>query len=229
MYISGIPARPFFLCPMQQRYLLQAGYISSLVYFAINIIVPFRWPEYVVASQTVSELSAIGAPTRSLWILLCAPYTLLTLLFAVGMWRSVGTNRRLRIAGFSLLVYSLLGFLWPLAPMHLRETLAAGGGTWTDRFHIALGAVTEILFLLALITAGTSFGKGFRNYSFLTLAGLLVFGTLTFLQAPLVGKNEPTPLLGIWERINIGLFLGWMMVLTHRLLKAHDQGWVNKP
>lgn len=203
--------------------LLYCGIGSSLLYALLTIVVPLRWPAYHSASQTISELSAIGAPTRLLWSWLCAPYTLLVIAFAWGVRRAAGPNRRLRIAGDLLLAYGALGLLWPFAPMHLRETLAAGGATFSDTLHIALGAVTEVIYLLALGFAANAFGKAFRWYSLVTVVVLMVFGTLTFLDAPLVGRNEPTPFIGVWERINIGVFLLWMIVLSLRVRSTLDQ------
>jgi len=104
--------------------------------------------------------------------------------------------------------------------MHLRETLAAGGSTFSDTMHIALGAITEILYLFALGFAAAAFGKQFRFYSIATFVILLVFGVLTFLDAPGVAVNHPTPLIGVWERINIGVFMVWVMVLAIVLLRA---------
>jgi phosphotransferase system glucose/maltose/N-acetylglucosamine-specific IIC component len=154
-----------------------------------------------------------------MWMILAAPYTLLVIAFGWGVWKSAGNNRRLRTAGGLLLAYSFLGLLWPFAPMHLRENLAAGGATWSDTMHIALGAVTEILYLLALCFAATALGKSFRLYSIITFIVLLLFGTLTFLEAPGVAANEPTPLIGVWERINIGVFLLWVVVLAVVLMR----------
>ena len=107
--------------------------------------------------------------------------------------------------------------------MHLRETLAAGGGTFSDTMHIALGAVTQIIYLLALSFAATSLGKKFCIYSIATVVALFVFGVLTFLDAPSVSTNQPTPLIGVWERINIGVFLLWVVVLATILLRAEKK------
>jgi hypothetical protein len=204
---------------MSRKVLLICGILSSLLYAALNVIVPSQWPAYHSASQTVSELSAIGAPTRTLWEWLCAPYTILVMAFAYGVWRTAEDNRPLRTAGGLLIAYGGLGLLWPFAPMHLGKTLAAGGATFSDALHIALGAVTEVLFLLALGFAAAAFGRAFRIYSIITFVVLLVFGILTFLEAPLVGRNQPTPFIGIWERINIGVFLIWVVVLAIVLLR----------
>ena len=52
------------------KMLLVCGILSSLLYVAMNVIVPMQWPGYSSASRVISELSAIGAPTRSLWVVL---------------------------------------------------------------------------------------------------------------------------------------------------------------
>ena len=49
---------------MLQKILLMCGIVSSLLYVAMNIFVAMQWDAYSSVSQTVSELSAIGAPTR---------------------------------------------------------------------------------------------------------------------------------------------------------------------
>jgi hypothetical protein len=68
----------------------------------------------------------------------------------MGVWMSAGRSRALRRASGSILAYGSLGVLWPLAPMHRREVLAAGGGTLTDTLHLVLASVTVLLMLLAI-------------------------------------------------------------------------------
>jgi hypothetical protein len=85
--------------------------------------------------------------------------------------------------------------------------------------HIALGVATEVLYLFALGFAASALGKKFRFYSVATFMVLFIFGALTFLDAPGVAANQPTPLIGVWERINIGVFLLWVIVLAIILLR----------
>lgn len=207
---------------MLRKTLLLCGIASSLLYIAMNFIVAMQWQAYSSASQTVSELSAIGAPTRSLWVILGAFYTVLVTAFGWGVWRSAGENRALRSVGGLVLTYGALGLLWPLAPMHLRETLAAGGGTWTDTVHVALGTVTVLLMLTAMAIGAGTFGKWFGVYSIASLAVLFIFAALTFRDAPGISRNLPTPWIGVWERINIGVFLTWVVVLAIALWNGRD-------
>jgi hypothetical protein len=67
---------------MLRKALLVCGILSRLLYVAMNVFVAMQWQGYSSASQTVSELSAIGAPTRSLWVLPAAFYTVLV----KGLW-----------------------------------------------------------------------------------------------------------------------------------------------
>lgn len=217
MATTLIPSREEAL----RKVFLSFGILSSVLYIGMNIFVPMQWGDYDSTSRTISELSAYGAPTRVLWTLPGVLYTFLMTAFGWGVWKSAGRNRPLRIAAGLLIAYSALGFLWPLASMHLRETLAAGGGTWTDTMHLVLGGVTEILYLLALGFAAAALGKGFRIYSVLTFAVLFVFGFLTFREVPAVNADQPT-LVGVWERINIGVFLLWVMVLTIILFRREQ-------
>ena len=91
-----------------------------------------QWESYNSASQTISELSAIGAPTRPLWLLLGIPYTLLVTGFGLGVWKSAGRIRARRVVGGFIVAYGALGLVWPVVPMHLREALAAGGSTLSE-------------------------------------------------------------------------------------------------
>ncbi len=188
----------------------------------MNIVVPMQWPGYAPASRVVSELSAVDAPTRPLWVVLGMAYTLLVTVFGWGVVMAAEHNRRLRVAGILIVIYGAMGVAWPFAPMHLREALAAGAGDFRDTMHIAFGVATEVIYLLALGFAGAALGRAFRIYSIATFVVLAAFGILTFRDAPRLSANLPTPLIGVWERINIAVFLLWVIVLAVALLgRAH--------
>jgi hypothetical protein len=191
-----------------RRGLLACGVLSSLLYAAMLIFVPLRWPGYSSAAQAVSELSAIDSPTRSLWVPFGALYTVLVSAFGVGVLLAAGKQRALRVAGSVLVIYGILGLFWP--PMHLRGTQP----TLTDTLHVVFSVATVLLMLSAIALGAAALGKAFRAYSIATLAVFVLFGTLTFLQAPRIAANLPTPWLGVWERVNIGAFLVWVVVFA---------------
>lgn len=200
-----------------KKALLICGIVSSVLYVAVNIYVPAQYPGYDIASQTVSELSAIGAPTRTLWVILLTIYTLLIVAFGWGVWISAAENRWLRISSFLLIVYAIIGLAWP--PMHQREVLAAGGGTITDTMHIVFTIISVLLMLLVIGFAAASLGKPFLIFSVLSILIMLFFGLMTGLDAPKMEANLATPWIGVWERISIGAYMLWVVVFGFVMLK----------
>jgi hypothetical protein len=200
-----------------QAVLLVCGVLSSLLYAAMLVVVPMQWAEYSSVSQTVSELSALGAPTRSFWVWLGSVYTLLVALFGCGVLASAGRSRPLRVVGGAMTAYGVMGLFWP--PMHLRGTEQ----TLTDTLHIVFAMVTVVLMMLAIGFGAVAFGKRFRLYSIASMVVLVVFGALTGMDGPRIAANLPTPWVGIWERINIGVFLLWVVVLAIALLRARER------
>jgi hypothetical protein len=115
-----------------------------------------------------------------------------------------------------MVAYGVISLAWPFAPMHLRGVEF----TLTDTMHIVLAMVTVLLMLLAIGFGAAAFGKRFRLYSIATMVILVAFGALTGLDAPRIAANLPTPWVGVWERINIGVFLLWVVILAIALLRA---------
>lgn len=108
--------------------------------------------------------------------------------------------------------------------MHQREVLAAGGGTLSDTLHIAFTAICEPLVMIAMGLAAAALGKWFRLYTILSIVIMLGFGALTGMGSPAMKANEPTPWLGVWERIIIGAQMLWMIVLAVVLLRRNEAG-----
>jgi hypothetical protein len=103
--------------------------------------------------------------------------------------------------------------------MHRREVIAAGGGTLTDDLHIAWAMFTLVFNMLAMGFGAAALGKRFRLYTIATFVIFIIFGTLTGMEASGIEAGTPTPLMGIWERINIAAFMLWIAVLANILLK----------
>jgi hypothetical protein len=203
--------------PTLARWLRASGIASSLLYAAMLIFVPLLWTSYDSASFTVSELSAIGAPTRPLWVPLGTLWALLYLGFGFGVWFSADSNRALRVLATLIIAAGVLSLFWP--PMHLREVLAAGGETLTDRLHLVWTAVNGLLTLLAVGFAAAALGKPFRLFSVVILATLVLAGAATSASTSGVAANLPTPWIGVWERLNIGAWLLWVAVLSLVLIE----------
>src|SRR5947199_95029 len=101
---------------MARKSLLACGLAASLLYVAMNVFVPRQWEAYSSFSQTISELSAVDAPTRSLWVPLGIVYTLLVAAFGVGVWKAAHRDGQLRVLGALFVANGIIGLAWP--PMH---------------------------------------------------------------------------------------------------------------
>jgi CubicO group peptidase (beta-lactamase class C family) len=207
---------------MVRKILLVCGIVSSVLYGAM--IGAIRFEGYSLVSQVPSELTAFGAPTRSLWMWLGAVYTLLMTAFGFGVWKSAGGKCVVRVVSGLMLGYASLGLLWPFASMNQRKVLAAGGATWGDTMHVVLAGVTVLLMFLAMAVAAKAFGRRFRIYTMCSVVVLLVFGAMTFVDAARLQADLPTPWIGLWERINISVFLLWVAVLAVVLWPARAGG-----
>ena len=201
--------------------LLICGILSMLWYVAINIVVPMYYPGYDSASLTVSELSAIGTPTRTLWFVLCIFYSLLFIAFGIGIWLSANESRHLQVVSVVILIDGILGLYWP--PMHQREVIAAGGGTLTDTLHLVWAFVHLGLMLLMLGFGAAIFGKGFRAFTGIIVLTFIVFGILTTKESMGIEANLPTPNAGTWERVNIGAYMLWIIVFAMMLMRRGNR------
>ncbi|HEY7497527.1 MAG TPA: DUF998 domain-containing protein [Vicinamibacterales bacterium] len=196
--------------------LLTCGILAPVLYVAMTLFVGLLWEGYSVASRVPSELSAIGAPTRPLWISLGIVYAVLMIAFGWIVWTLAPPNRALRVVGALLMVYTVFGQFWP--PMHQRAVLAAGGGTLTDTLHLVWAMITGFFFMLIVGFGAVALGKRFRIYSIATMVIGLACGAVTGTYASQVQADLPTPWVGVWERISIAAFMTWIAVLATALL-----------
>jgi hypothetical protein len=200
------------------KFLLVCGILSSLFYVATDILAAMRWEGYSYTNQAVSELSAIGAPTRPMIVPLFSVYNALVIAFSIGVWGAAGKKRSLCVAAIMLVVYAVVGQATLLfSPMHLRGSAMSA----TDVGHIVLTAL-EVLSIVLFIGFGSGVrGKGFRLYSIGTILVLMAAGAVVGAQAPqMTAQAASTPWAGILERVNIYSTMLWVLVLAVALLRA---------
>lgn len=197
LIICGTAAAPFFI-------------LSDIV--AATLL----YPGYDYSAQQVSELSAIGSPSRDFWMLMGYPYNLLTLAFAVGVWRVAEGRWPLKITAVLIVLFAANSFSWGwLAPMHMRGTQF----TDTDTMHIVF-AIFAVVLMIGFISFGAAaLGRGFRIYSAITIALMLAAGAVVSTQIAAIAANQPTPWMGLVERISVYGPMIWMAVFALALLR----------
>lgn len=199
--------------------LLGCGLLSSILYVGTDLLAGVLWEGYSFTNQAISELSAIGAPTRTLVVALGLVYAALMILFGLGVHR-IARNHAWRITGELLVGIGVLGFVWTPFPIHLP----GGEVTLTDTVHSIFAGVNVVLFLSAVGFGAFALGRRFRLYSLGTLLALLLVGALSFLMAgsqmAAEGILAPPPWFGLIERIDAYGCVLWVAVLAAVLLRS---------
>ena len=202
---------------MLVKILLVCGILSSVLYIGSDILAAtMLYPGYSYTSQQVSELSAIGAPTRTFWIAMSYVFIPLVVAFAIGVWLFAGRSLSLRVTSALLFAFAVVAFIWMFFPMHQPGT----GTVASDAMHLIVG-VTQVLLMVLFISFGAvALGWGFRFYSIVTIVALLGFGAIVSTQAPAIAAGHPMPWLGIIERVSVYLPVLWVLIFAVMLLRT---------
>lgn len=202
------------------RILLACGIAASVLFIGMDLVAAaFLYPGYDYTAQQVSELSAIGAPSREFWMAMGYPYALLSLAFGLGVWRAAEGRRSLRICAVLIGLFTLNGFLWGLvAPMHMRGTEFTG----TDTMHIAFAGSAVLLMVAFMIAGAVAPGRGFRLYTGLTVLAMLSAGAVVSTAIPAIAAIQPTPWMGLVERISVYSPMVWLAVLALVLMRERQ-------
>jgi hypothetical protein len=208
------------LPPRAVAFLLGCGIAYPVTYVVANdVVAASRYPGYSRIDQAVSELSATGAPTRRFLVAMLPVFTGLMVAYGVGVWTAAGRRRALRATGLVLMASGVTGVAWLPFPMSSRELIARGATTAGDTGHLVMSGLTGAE-VIALLGAGSSaFGTRFRTYSLTSAAVVLLSGALTSRQARKLTTGQPTPGMGLYERISIATWLQWMGTLASILLR----------
>ncbi|MFX0087084.1 MAG: DUF998 domain-containing protein [Candidatus Hodarchaeota archaeon] len=214
---------------MLQKFLFICGILSSLLYVSTDLLGGILLEDYDFVSHYISELSAIGVPSRSLVIPLYIAYDILMIAFGLGVLIAANRKHALHLTGGLLIGFAGVGFVGLFFPMHPRGVEA----TFTDTIHQIIAGVTVLFILLAIgsgtIESGaTAYGKKFRLYSAGTLLILLMLGVLPFLEAAQIVTGQSTPWVGLIERIIAYIYLLWVIMLAIILLRIQETSKLNE-
>jgi hypothetical protein len=202
--------------------LVVCGVLYSLSFVASDLLAGLLYGGYDPVDQTISELSARGAPTRPLLATLGPVWSGLLIAFGIGVLRAAKGNRPLRVTGGLLIAHGIVSVQWFWFPMTARDDIIIGSMRWNDFGHLALVAWSGLFALAEIGFGAAAFKSRFRVYSIFTVVTALVFGALTSTQTANLVDGESTPLMGVYERVSIGAWLLWIAVLSVVLLHGRE-------
>ena len=196
--------------------LMFSGMLAVVFYVVHVVIGGIKWKGYSHFQQPISDLTATGAPNRTLMLSLTTIYGLLALLFAVSftILKSREHNTLVLWGGISFIVLHLVSALYPLFPQDLPGTET----TFRGKMHLVITT------LIVPFTISTPFliGFGFLSepqwhafglYSIITGILILIFGGTTA-----IFYAKKIPYFGLVERLNIGALQVWTFVFSLQLI-----------
>jgi len=201
--------------------LLVCGIVASVLRFATDMLVGTLWKGYSFVSQSISELSAIGAPTRSLIVSTEIIWGVLMIAFGLGVWRMSGQSVALRVTaglliGNAVVTLVVAGFL----PARYGET----GSANTSTANVVVMALGVVFYLLAMVFGAAAFHGWFRVFSIAILLAYVIL-TVVGLLVPrgATPSGEPMMTTGLQERTMMYSYLLWVAVLAVVLLKSASE------
>jgi hypothetical protein len=195
---------------MVRKILLVCGFLSSLLYVATDILGGMQYEGYSFTSQAISELGAIGAPSKPFLDVLMLVYAVLLFLFGTGVWRSAGQKRVLRVVAGQ-----------PESRSTLRLVLfrcMRGASRHSLTPCTSFMQIASLLLLIAMERLpGSEAVVSIRSRLSDTPRFVLS------LDARRMQANLPTPWVGVTERVNVYGYLLWVAVLAIALLRERGR------
>ncbi len=197
--------------------LLALGILASALHFATDRLLGALTPGYDFVSQSMSELIAAGAPTRTLGVTLDLIAGLMMVGFSVGVWLPAGSTG-VRVLAGALMASTVLGMIaTAFFPMHPAEPTSAPA----NMMNVVIMAVsTVVLWSVAIIAASVVFSGWFRWVSVATIVTWLLATVWGVLGPRLVPAAFGVTTVGVQERTMSGMFLLWIALLAVYLLQA---------
>jgi magnesium-transporting ATPase (P-type) len=200
-----------FARPNMRRVLLLSGFLSAIIYVVADIVASLSYPGYSITGQNYSELLATGAPTRQGLLLISWVYNFLVACFGVAIWKTCQPAYKARITGAVILGYAIISMITPL---YFQMDMRGAEPTPYGSLHPLMTGIMSFFIILSIGSGAFLSGKGFRIYSFVTIAVVIAFGLLTVDQVPDLEAGLDTPWMGLKERINIYLTMIWFAMLS---------------
>lgn len=207
---------------IMKKSVFTSGLIAPIIYIFTVVLGGALWPGYSHARQPISELSMASAPKLALMDALFLAYNTLLFIFAVGVLRLATReqNAPLKVSGVFLVVCALSG----MAMAFFRQDPIGAPATFSGTMHLALAAVASLSTILAIFFGAAGLGRMEETRSlrlFSRLMGLAVVVTGGLAAA---GTSLFPQVFGILERLTIGAFMLWLMVISRRLMRMPESG-----
>lgn len=199
----------------------------SKVYLMMGIIAPLSYVMAVVVGgrlvqgynhfyNSISELTASNIPKNPVISILFFIYNLSLAIFGLGIsaYQESSNGPLTKIASVMIIIVGILGIsmlYYVQDPRH--EPMSLKG-----KLHIILAGISSVLTMVIMVLMGFSFWnisqmKNYAIYSFISFGILFISGGIAAIS---VSKDSYYG--GLFERLTIGSFMQWVLVISIVLL-----------
>lgn len=196
------------------RLLSLSGAIGVAFYTAHVIIGGFLWDGYSHVRQTISELTATGAPNADFLRVLTAVYGLLLVIFAICtyvIFRKKKLSKISILGAFLLIIMEFFSFAgYSLFPLDQAGSLA----DFQNIMHIIVTAVVVICTIASSYCIGIGLMRSSRHRKigvFIFICAIII--TVSGIMTPVIMANKLL-ISGLTERINIFSLQTWIFALS---------------
>ena len=202
---------------MTIKFLLSCGIIAGILTIITDLVAGLVKPGYNFLSQSASELSALGMPTRAVVVPLTLISGMCMLAFSTGMWLTATHNILFRIIALILILSALFSTIALLFfPLHSGEVMRSPA----NRLNVVIMFIGVFAFFLAIcvgIIANTGWFRFFSAGLILLFVLLTIFGAIMS-KSKLEIFGEHSQQVGIQERTMIYTWNLWLALQALVLL-----------
>jgi len=198
---------------MLQKVLLSCGILAALLYLGTDRLAGKLLKGYSFTTQSISELSAAGSPTRSLVVWLTLAASVFMIVFGIGVWQAAGQEILRRVVG-GLVIGNVVAGLVATVFFPTRFGVRPIFGS--------VGVITMFLsvvsFVLAMVFGAVAFRGWFRIFSIAIPVTYILLAVVRFATASTSSAGDAASAVGAQERTMSYSFLLWVIVLSVYLL-----------
>lgn len=193
-----------------QKYLSLAGVVGPFFYFLLLAILGQLWAGYNPVRDSMSELGAVDSPYRTIMnVFGFMGLGVSILLFALVYYYQMERGWLTQLALFFLAIAGVFMIVVGFFPCD------AGciDVTTTSRLHSLTSIPQSIALPLAAISSAFVLGKDSRFGQRWAIASFWL-GVASLATGPLMSFSFSQPIIGLVQRLGIGLSLLWMMLIS---------------
>lgn len=196
---------------MRELYLI-SGILAPISYLLAVVVGGFLIEGYSHTYNSISELTASNVPKKPILFFLFALYNLSLSIFGIGMYVNLSSSST-KLPGIAAIMTIIVGLLG-IAMLYFVQDPREIKMSFNGKMHIIMAGISSVLTMVIIILFGINYKSNLGQsslgvYSFITFAVIFVTGGIAGVST---AKN--TKFGGLFERLTIGAFMQWILVVA---------------